>query len=190
MKLRHSIALGAILLLVPATALCAEGGEGRGSWLTLLFFTINFILFVVILAKFGAPVARKFLRDRATQIRETLSRSTSAFERAQQIANQAAVRMAQLEAEKKLLAAEMGRETEREVARIRELTQTALGRIRRDAELTAGAIADSGRRRIRTHLAEVAAKLARDLIAANFDAADQSRLIEDFMTRIRNEARP
>jgi hypothetical protein len=63
-------------------------------------------------------------------------------------------------------------------------------RIRRDAESTARSIADSGRRTIQAHLAAVATRLARELIVKNFEPADQTRLVREFLDTVRQEARP
>jgi F-type H+-transporting ATPase subunit b len=188
MKLKAAIAALLSVEFCPALAFCAEGGEGGGSWLTLMFFTLNFAAFVYILVFFGAPYIGKFLRDRASAIRETLSRSETDAQRAQDIANQAAARAARLETDKAELAGETRAETTREIGRMRELARATAERIKRDAELTAAGTVDSARRRIRARLAQVATDLARDLVTRNLEASDQGRLIEDFMDRLRREA--
>ena len=67
----------------------------------------------------------------------------------------------------------------------------AAERIRRDAEQAARSIADSGRRTVQAHLAATAARLARQLHhASNFEAADQSRLVREFLDTVSQEARP
>jgi len=77
-----------------------------------------------------------------------------------------------------------------QAARIRELGQMGAQRIRRDAEMTARSIADNGRRTVQAHLAATAARLARTLITDNFEAADQSRLLREFLDTVSQEARP
>jgi len=187
MKLRAATAAILSVGLCPAPAFCAEAAEGGGSWLTLLFFTLNFAAFIFILAFFAIPFVGKFFRDRAGAIRETLRRMDADVRRAEELANQAAGRQARLAADKALLASEMRAATAREVGRMRELAQVAVERIKRDAELTMAAAADDARRRIRAHLAQVATERARSLIVNNLDVADRSRLIEDFMERLRRE---
>lgn len=187
MKLKAVIAALLSVEFCPALAFCAEGGEGGGSWLTLMFFTLNFAAFVYIVVFFAAPYVTKFFRDRASAIRETLSRSETDAQRAQDIANQAAARAARLETDKAELAGETRAETAREITRMREMAQATAERIKRDAGLTAAGTADSARRRIRARLAQVATDLARDLVTRNLEASDQVRLIEDFMDRLRRE---
>ena len=187
MKLRAATAAILSVGFCPALAFCAEAGEGGGSWLTLMFFTLNFAAFVFIVAFFAAPFIGKFFHDRASAVRETLRRLEADAQRAQDLADQAAARQASLEADKAELANEMRAETTREIAQIRELARAAVERVKRDADLTAAAAAEGARRQMRARLAQVATALARKLIVNNLDATDQGRLIEDFMERLRRE---
>lgn len=187
MKLRAATAAILSVGFCPALAFCAEAGEGGGSWLTLMFFALNFTGLVFIVAFFAAPVISKFFRDRASAVRETLRRLEDDARRAQGIADQAAARQARLAADKTELANEMRAETVREIGRMRELARAAIERIKRDVELTAAAAAEGARRQMRARLAQVATDLARKLIVNNLDATDQGRLIEDFMERLRRE---
>jgi F-type H+-transporting ATPase subunit b len=171
--------------LSPRIALAAaEPAEQRGSWLLLFFFAINFILFAFVVVYFAAPIAQKFFADRAARIRSNLSRAQSAFAEAQDLANKAAARMAALEAELKKTAAEIEEETAFQVAKVKELAKSTAERIRRDATLGAAALAEAAKRRVRAHLAETAATLARDLIGRDFQRDDQGRLIDSFMEKL------
>ncbi len=169
----------------PRAALAAEGaGAEHGSWLLLTFFAINFVLFVWILVHFGGPAARKFFADRAVTIRTSLSRASSAFAEAEALANKAAARMAALAAELKKLADELEQETRFQVGKVAELAKSTAERIHRDTELTSSALSEAAKRRVRAQLAESAATLASDLIARNFQPADQGRLIDGFMDKL------
>jgi F0F1-type ATP synthase membrane subunit b/b' len=190
MKFRIAIPAALALTLAPASAFCAQGGEEPESWLTLLFFAINFALFVFLLVRFATPFASKFLHDWASEIRSTLKTTDDALTRAQQMALRAEADLAKLESEKALMAKEMRQTTAREVGRIGEIAKRTAARIERDAVMASSALAQSGRRRIRERLAAVTADLARDLIAKNFGASDQSHLIDEFMNEIGRESRP
>jgi F0F1-type ATP synthase membrane subunit b/b' len=191
MKLKTTLAATLGVGLSPTLAFCAEGGAAEGgSWLALLFYVINFAIFVYILARYAAPLAVKFFHERAVEIRHTTNLSESGLRSASQTAAQAQAEVAGLEAEKARILAEMRAETAREAARIRELGQLSAQRIRRDAEMTARSIADSGRRTVQAHLAATAARLARTLITDNFEAADQTRLLHEFLDTVSKESRP
>jgi len=175
---------------LPAPAIAAEESPGGGSWLKLLFFAINFAIFVYLVARFGGPMVRKLFSDRSTEIRGTLSRASTAFQEAQDLANRTAARLAGLEAEKAQLLSDLDQETAYQVRTIGAAAQSAAARIRSDAELTAAAIADSAMRRVRNQLAASATRIARELISRDFRDADQKRLLEGFLDKLRQEARP
>lgn len=185
-------ALTGIALLFPAFAFAAEEAaetaKGGGSWLMLMFFAINFALFVVILARFALPMARDYFRDRAKAIRSDLDRLGAAFKEAQDYANRAAARMAKLEDEAGQLAAEMEAETAFQIKRVREAAKAGAERIHADSLRTASAIAQAAQRRVRERLAATAATLAGDLIARAFEPSDQGRLIDGFMEKLHQEA--
>jgi len=166
--------------------MAADEPEQSGSWLLLMFFAINFILFVWVLMRFAVPLARKFFADRAATIGSGLSRAQSAFAEAQDMANKAVAKMAAIEAELKKMAADFDEETAFQVAKVGELAKSTVERIRRDAALSASALSEAARRRVRARLAESAATLARELIGRNFQSNDQGRLIDGFMDQLGN----
>jgi F0F1-type ATP synthase membrane subunit b/b' len=176
--------------LTPTLAFCAEGAaEGGGSWLALIFYIINFAIFVYLLVHYAGPLTIRFFHERSRTIRENLKLSEASFREASQTANAAEAEIAGLETEKERLVAEMRAETMREVARLREAGVAAAQRIRRDAEMTASSLADNGRRTIQAHLAAATVRIARALIVNNFEAADQSRLLREFLQTVGQENR-
>jgi ATP synthase F0 subunit b len=169
----------------PRAALAAdEAAPERGSWLLLSFFAINFVLFVWVLVHFAGPPLKKFFADRAVTIRTALSRASSAFAEAQDIANKAAARMAALEAELKKLTDELENETAYQVGKVADLAKSAAERIHRDTEMSSSALSEAAKRRVRGQLAESAATLASGMIARDFQRNDQGRLIDGFMDKL------
>ena len=180
------------VLLLPAAGWCAEGGgeaaAGGGSWLSLLFYVINFAVFVWILVHYAGPAARKFFSDRAAGIKETFARAQAVYKEAQDLANRAAERMSRLEAEKKQLRADLEAETAYITNRIREMARETALRIIRDTELTGNAITEAAQRRVRAMLAETTGKLARELMVKSFTDDDQARLLRGFEEKLAQEA--
>ncbi len=171
----------------PRAALAAEAaGEEHGSWLLLLFFAINFALFVGVIAYFAGPLIQKFLTDRSATIRTALSRASNALHEAEDLANKAAARMAALGAELKKLGDELEQETGFQVGKVADLAKSTAERIRRDTEMSKSALSEAAKRRVRAQLAESAATLASDLIGRDFQPADQGRLIDGFMDKLGN----
>ena len=169
---------------VQAANAAEEAGAEHGSWLLLMFFAINFILFVGVLVYFAGPALRKFFADRAVTIRTALSRAKSALAEAEDLANKAAARMAALSAELKKLADELEEETAFQVGKVADLAKSTAERIRRDTEMSKSALSEAAKRRVRAQLAESAANLARETISRNFQPADQGRLIDGFMDKL------
>jgi F0F1-type ATP synthase membrane subunit b/b' len=183
---------GAVLLLVPVAAWCAEGGgeaTGGGSWLSLLFYVINFALFVWILVHFAGGPVRKFFADRANAINETTARAEAALTEAQELANRSAERMSRLGVEKQQLRADLDAETAYMANRIRELARETALRIIRDTELTGAAITEAAQRRVRALLAQAAGRRARELMIKSFTPEDQTRLLRAFEEKLAQEAR-
>jgi F0F1-type ATP synthase membrane subunit b/b' len=189
---RGAILLTCAVLLLPTAGWCAEGGgeaaAGGGSWVSLLFYVINFAVFVWILGHYAGPPARKFFSDRAAGIKETFARAQAVYKEAQDLASRAAERMSRLEAEKKQLRADLDAETAYIANRIREMARETAQRIVRDAELTCNAITEAAQRRVRAMLAGTTGKLARELMLKNFNDDDQSRLLRGFEEKLAQEA--
>ena len=189
--MKRSILTAALTIAAffPSAAMAAEEAEGHGSWLSLSFFVVNFLLFAFVVIYFAGPQLRKFFGDRASTIHSALAKSEEALREAEQLARAAAERIAALEAEVAALKQDLESETKFQINRLLELARSNSERIRRDTHATATALADNAQRRVREHLATVAAQLARELISRHFEAADQSRLLDGFMDRLGQEAR-
>src|ERR1700684_4515884 len=89
-----SAAILAAAFFSQAAHAAEPAGAEHGSWLLLMFFVINFALFVWVLVHFAGPVARKFFADRSVTIRTALSRAQSALDDAEGLANKGAGRVA------------------------------------------------------------------------------------------------
>jgi F-type H+-transporting ATPase subunit b len=190
MKSQTAIAAALVgATLTPTLAIAAEGGvDERGSWAALLFYIINFALFAAILWQYALPATRNFFRDRATGILDTMSKAESTFRGAQALANRTAERMAKLEAEKSQIVSDLADETVYQIGRIYDLAREGATRIKHDADLSAVAMAENAQRRVRASLASAAARLARDLVANNFQPDDQARLLRGFVEKLGQEA--
>ena len=188
MKVRFVIPIIVAGVLAPALAHAAEGGESKGTWGALFFYVVNFGLFVAILWRYAIPAIRKFFRDRATGIRETLSKADAAFREAEDLANSAAERAAKLEAEKNKIATDLADETVYQIGRIYDSAQEGAARIKRDNQLTIAALRENAARRVRHALAQAAGHFALEVVSRNFVPDDQARLLDRFVERLHDEA--
>jgi F-type H+-transporting ATPase subunit b len=188
MKSRVAIVAILAVAVCPSLAYAAEhAAENQGSWFDLIFYVVNFALFLWIARRYAGPLILGFFKDRSAGIRGTMSRAETALNDAQNLANRAAERMAQLEAEKKQIASEFAEETDYQTGRIRELARETVARIERDTNMTVAAVREGAQRRLRQSLAAAAGALARELVTRNFETSDQKRLLEDFVDRLGEE---
>jgi F-type H+-transporting ATPase subunit b len=178
--------------LFAASAFAAEAGEaaGEGSWLTLLLYFINAAIFVALIVYFAGPAIRQFFANRAHEIRDRRARAEAAFESADRAAGEIARQLAQLATEKARLLEELEAETAYQLKLIRDSAQAGVARIGREAELTAIAVGEEARRRVRAYLAGVAGVIAREIVQRNFNSDDQHRMLAGFAEKLSAEARP
>jgi ATP synthase F0 subunit b len=185
-----SLGVWAATVLWPGWVFAAEGKPAEGSWFALIFYAINFLLFLWIVRRYGWPYITQFFHDRSSNIREIRGRAEKAYQEAQELATRAAQQLQQLEADQRKMASELDEETAYQVGQANEGAREAVSRIRRDTEITKAALRDAAQRRLRETMAEAAGRLAREIISRNFRASDQARLLQGFVDRIGEEARP
>jgi F-type H+-transporting ATPase subunit b len=184
-----SVSVWAATVLWPGWVFAAEGEPAEGSWFALIFYAINFLLFLWIVRRYGWPYITQFFHDRSSTIREIRVRAEKAYQEAQELATRAAQQLQQLEADKRKMVSELDEETAYQVRQVDEAAREAVSRIRRDTEITRAALRDAAQRRLRETMAEGAGRLAREIISRNFRASDQTRLLQGFVDRIGEEAR-
>lgn len=190
MRSRFTIATIVLALLCPALARAAEGAaEPPGTWTALIFYIVNFALFIWVVKRFGGPQITAFFHDRARNIRTNLGRATEARQEAQRMAARAAELVAGLAAEKQRLSEELATETAYQMDQISAMARENVARIQRDATLSVAAAREAGQRRLRESLASAAGGIARELVRNDFQPADQSRLLASFVGRLHQEVR-
>ncbi|HLW69675.1 MAG TPA: hypothetical protein VKS22_03535 [Candidatus Binataceae bacterium] len=184
----HTIIAVVTVLLCPLCAFAAEGPEASGSWTALIFYVINFGLFLWVIRYFGGPQISAFFTNRAKSIRETASRSETALKDAQALARCAADLTAGLASEKSRLAADLATETAFQIKHLDELARETAERIKRDSAISVNAAREGGQRRLREALASATARLALELVKRDFQPADQARLLDRFVAKLGEEA--
>src|ERR1700756_5192314 len=104
------ISLTAAIAFWPSWVFAAEGEQAEGSWFALIFYAINFLLFLWIVRRYGWPYIKQFFNDRSHNIREIRGRAEKAYHDAQELANRAAQQLQQLEADKRKMKSELDEE--------------------------------------------------------------------------------
>jgi F0F1-type ATP synthase membrane subunit b/b' len=190
MKLRIAkIGLTAVVTLSGGWAFAASAPEqAEGSWFALIFYAINFLLFIWIVRRYGGLRIAQFFHDRSRTIREIRQRAEKAYRDAQDLADRAAQQLQLLETDKRRMMAELDEETGYQVAQIKRAANEAVSRTRRDMEVTRAALREGAQRRLRQTMAHAAGRISRELVSRNLQTSDQTRLLQVFVERIGEEA--
>ncbi len=188
-RLKFAIILVAGILIGPTLAFAAGNAVSEGGWGPLVFYIINFALFIYLVKRFGGAQISDFFRTRAKTIRENLGRSETAFKDAQALAKRAADQNTGLSAERNRIASEMADETRYQVNQIEELARETVARVHRDRGLSVAAAREAGQRHLRETLAAAAGSLAREIVRRDFQPADQTHLLDGFVGKLQEEAR-
>jgi F-type H+-transporting ATPase subunit b len=193
MTMRSRIAVSSFataMALWPGWVFAAEAEPAGGSWFALIFYVINFLLFLWVVRKYGWPRIIQFFHERSRTIRDIRGRAEKAHQEAQELAQRAAEQLARLEADKHQLKAELDEETAYQLRRMNEAAHEAESRIRRDTEVTRLGLREAAQRRLRRIMAQAAGRIARELVHRNFQPSDQARLLSSFVDRMDEESRP
>ena len=173
---------GLILAMMLAEG-AAEGGHGGGI-LEMAAKLFNFAILAGTLVYFlRAPIA-KYLGDRGTQIRGDLVKAThmrvSAAAQAADIERKMAALPGELEALRKTGADEVAAEE----ARIRAIAEAERARLLEQARREIDAQLKLAERDLTARTADLAVAVAATRVKATINAADQARLVDQYLGRL------
>lgn len=189
MKFRRALA---IQLLTPLVAVAEQGhGGGHGGhephgvpWATLIFSTVNLVLFFFVLKRFAWPSIVQAVADRRRRVVEELENAAAATRQAEALRMEWEARLSNLSSEIE----EMRRQAREEIARERDAilaaAASAAERIRQDAERAAAQEIRQAQETLRDETARQALAIARDLARQRITQADQARFVADFLARV------
>ncbi len=145
---------------------------------------LNFALLLLILAKYGAPAARKVARDRHDQIK-------SALDEAQKLRDEAAQKLKDYESRIKDVDAEIAKlvdgiraDAEADKKRILEQADKQAALMKRDAELRIAAEIELARAQLAREVSNAAAKATEKILRDKTTPDDQSKLVATFITGV------
>ena len=178
-------------LLLSSALWAAEEGhgghEGIGSQLlVLVFFTINFLLFALLLRKYALPVVTDALRNRRDTVVQALNEAKRAREEAETLRLEYEQRLAGLAAERERLQAEALEAAEREKEKTLNEARRMAERIHTEARMVAQREIEEARRILRQEVAEQAVRIATEMIRSHLTRADQHRFVQDLALEVTN----
>lgn len=174
-------------LLVAHAALGAEEAhhhEAGIPWATLLFSTINLLIFLWILARFVLPAGRTLVRERRTRVTTLIEAAATAKAEAERLRDEWAERLRRLEQEIEQLRADARADAARERERILAAARATADAIQRDAERTAAQEVRQARERLRAELVRQSTQLAAADLRTSWTADDQAASIAAFVKQV------
>ena len=188
--------IAVIFPLLLTTAVWAAGGNGQEGEehhgvsstqiVGLFFFTVNFILFGLILRKFAMPFVKEALHKRKEAVVQALNEAKLSQEEAEKVRREYEEKLAGLEAEREAMRAQALESAQREKERILAEASRMAERAGVEAQQIATREVEQARRILREEVAEQAVKIATDLIRSRLNPADQNRFVKDLVDEVSN----
>jgi F-type H+-transporting ATPase subunit b len=173
-----------LVATAPAAVFAAEGdGEGR-ELLTLFWQAVNLAILIGVLVHFAREPIRKFFADRRDTVTHDIDSATSVLEDAESRLAEWQTRADRLEAEVEEIKQAARQRAAAERDHILADAEAAAERIRNDARSAIDHEVARARAALRAEAAELATRLAADLLRANVTEADQRKLVDEFIARV------
>jgi F-type H+-transporting ATPase subunit b len=179
-----------LLCALPSLGWAAEDTHaehaGSSQWLTLLFFTINFLIFVFVLRKFALGIIKQKLKERHASVVQALDEAKRAKEEAEQLRQEYEQKIANLAAEEEQFRTQAIEAAERERTRIMEEARQMAERATAEVQLIAQREIEAARQLLRKEVARQAVQIATALIQENVTSSDNNRLIQNLVREVGN----
>jgi F-type H+-transporting ATPase subunit b len=175
----------AVLACVAAPALAAgEAHDAEASGAGFIWHVVNFLLLVGVLVALVRKPARKFFAERRAQIHEDLNGAASLLKRAESRYAEWQRKLVDLDAELERIRAAARERAAAERERILSEARDAAERIQLEARASVDQELRRARGRLREEAADLAAKIATDLLREQVTDRDRERLTDEFIARV------
>ena len=187
-----TVASFVIAAFLAAPALAAEAAEHGGehakqTFLGLpyeVFWTLNLVVFLGLLAKFAGPALVKFLEGKQQDLAHALAEADRQRAEAAGMEGRLAAQIADLRREVDELAARAEREGQREREEILAEAQRESARIETAARSEIAQGLQQAKAQLTAHAAKLATDLAEDRLSSGLTREDKKRLFRDNLARL------
>ena len=155
-----------------------------------LFMAINFIILMLILAKFGRPAARKLAAERHDQIKSAIDEAAKLRKQAQDKLTEYETKLKDADAEIKKLVEGMRADAEADKARILANAATQSAQMKREAEQRIAAEIELARATLTREVTAAAATATEKLLREKMLVTDQHALVGTFINDLKTEPAP
>ncbi len=153
------------------------------------FMLINFGILLVLLGKFGGPVARKMAAERSDTIKGALDEAAKLRQAAANKLDEYSAKLKASEAEMTTLLADMRAAAEADKQRIMAAAEVQAAAVKKDAELRIAAEIERARVELAREVAVAAASAAEKLVRERATSTDHATLIDAFIKDVESAAR-
>jgi F-type H+-transporting ATPase subunit b len=171
-----------IVMFLPGCAIIER--VTHDPWMSFALKVINFLILLVILIKFLSKPLGNFLKNRQVRLRQALEDAEKARAEAEKKLQDYEKRLVNIDKEIEEIHHMLREEGEREKARILGQAEELAEKIREQARVTAQQEIRIAQGILREEVADLAVKLARQILEKGMTEADQKKLIEDYVDRI------
>jgi len=174
------------LVLLPALALAASDAHADSGVILKDFIwrCINFAVMAGLIGYFVSKPIRNALQNRRAEIEKSLADAVAARDAAETKAREYQEKLAKASAEIETIYAAIRREGELERDKILASAKEMATKIEQEADAKAAGAVARARLELRADAARLAVELAEELLAKNVTAADQKRLVDEYMQKV------
>lgn len=158
--------------------------EEEGMSPPFVFMLLNFGILLLILAKYGGPVASKLARERHDQIKTALDEAAKLRDQAEKKLSEFETRIKDVDAEVKKLVDGIRADAEADKARILAAAQKQAEQMKRDAELRIAAEIEFARAHLQREVAVAASGATERLLREKVTGDDQTKLVTTFISSV------
>jgi F-type H+-transporting ATPase subunit b len=163
----------------------SAAGEHHGPSIHEIWFPLaNFLIYAFILVRFALPAVLSFLRSRRQEVVAAIEDASAKRRQAEAFVQDYRARLAGLEKEIAAVSVSLRQDGELLKNKLLEEANVLAGKIKEDARLLADQEFNVARQKLLEEMADRAEAAARDLARRNLSAADQGRLVEEFMQSV------
>jgi len=145
---------------------------------------MNFIALMIILIKFGAKPIAAGLSSRKNKIRTEIEDLQARKAEAEKSYRDFEAKLASVEKDIDTIVEKAVAQAQIEKARIIEKAEQTAADIQRQAEMAIQNEITEARRMLKNEIADQAAAMAEELIIKNLTAADQVKIVEDYLVKV------
>ena len=179
---RLAVAIVSLFLAVPAFA--EEAEEHAASASELIFPFLNFLLFLFLIYRFVLPMARDYFNKRRADIAAAVSEGDEAKRRGEALLAEYRGRLARLGDELAAIRSALRADGEKEKAKLLAEAAETAQRLKADADFLAEQEVLLARAELTREIVERAGATAERLVRENLTAADQKRIVGEFLTEV------